>query len=259
MRRHPAPMAAIGMAAILLAGCSGTSGNRSQLSRDEGLLRSTRNLLQPTPLPLPRELDKQPLPRYIVEPGDVLLIQPIDLDSPVRLPGDQPVLPDGTINLGRYGLLMVAGRTIEEIDALVRGAVEAQTKNAGAITVRVLVRQSKVYYVLGNVNAPGAFQLTGRETVLDGIIAAGGLNDRASRRHIIMSRPTAPDSCRLVLPICYREIVQHGDTTTNYQLAPGDRIFVPSRSPWEQMCELFTTETVCGCDPPRRCEEVFHQ
>ena len=71
-----------------------------------------------------------------------------------------------------------------------------------------------------------------------------------------MSRPTSPDSCRLVLPICYLEIVQHGDTTTNYQLAPGDRIFVPSRSPWEQMCELFAKDSVCGCNPPRRCKEV---
>src|SRR5207244_3519626 len=82
-------------------------------------------------------------------------------------------------------------------------------------------RVSKVYYVLGEVNAPGSFTLSGRETVLDGILAAGGLNERASRRNIILSRPTHPDSCRVVLPICYYEIVQLGDTSTNYQLAPG--------------------------------------
>ena len=61
----------------------------------------------------------------------MLLIQPTDLDSPVRLPGDQPVLPDGTINLGRYGLLMVSGRTIEEIESLVRTAVEAVQERGG--------------------------------------------------------------------------------------------------------------------------------
>ena len=55
------------------------------------------------PLPLPRELNKALLPAYIVEPGDVLLVHPADLDSPIRLPADQPVLPDGSINLGRYG------------------------------------------------------------------------------------------------------------------------------------------------------------
>jgi hypothetical protein len=32
-----------------------------------------------------------------------------------------------------------------------------------------------------------------------------------------------------VLPICYEEIVQIGDTSTNYQIAAGDRIFVPTK------------------------------
>jgi polysaccharide biosynthesis/export protein len=105
---------------------------------------------------------------------------------------------------------------------------------------------SKVYYVLGQVNAPGAFPLQGRETVLDAIIAAGGLTDRASRRNIILSRPTAPDSCRIVIPICYREIVQLGDTSTNYQIAPGDRIVVPSRTYWEQLCPKKPECPPCG-------------
>jgi protein involved in polysaccharide export with SLBB domain len=191
----------------------------------------------PDPLPLPRELDKRVLAAYVVEPGDALLVQPADLDSPVHFPADQPVLPDGTINLGRYGRVVVAGMTVDEIENAVRAAVSAQTKNPGPMTVRIVTRASKVYYVLGEVNAPGAFQLTGRETVLDGIIAAGGLTDRGSRRNIILSRPTPPDGCRIVLPICYREIVHLGDTSTNYQLAPGDRIFVATRTccdelPW---------------------------
>src|SRR5262249_12277346 len=83
--------------------------------------------------------------------------------------------------------------------------------------------------------APGSFPLQGRETVLDGIVAAGGLNIRASRDNIILSRPTAPDGCRVVLPVCYRQVVQLGDTTTNYQLQPADRIYVPSQTLREQI------------------------
>jgi hypothetical protein len=178
----------------------------------------------------------------------------------VRLPGDQPVLPDGTINLGRYGRLGVAGKTVDEIEADVRALVQAQAqaqaqdkdkdkekdKEVGPITVRVVTRLSKVYYVLGEVNAPGAFPLNGRETVLDAILAAGGLTERASRQNIILSRPTHPNSCRVVLPVCYPQIVQLGDTTTNYQIAPGDRIFVASRTCWE---EMFHSKKECGlCD-----------
>lgn len=182
------------------------------------------------PLQIPRELEKHPLPTYIVEPGDVLLIQPVDLDSPVRLPGDQPVLPDGTINLGKYGHHLVMGKTVPEIEGMVQSVVRAQTKDAGFISVRLVSRQSKVYYVVGEVNSPGAFQLNGRETVLDALLQAGGLTDNSSRDNIILSRPTNPNCPRIVLPVCWKQIVQLGDTTTNYQIAPGDRIYVPTRS-----------------------------
>jgi protein involved in polysaccharide export with SLBB domain len=200
----------------------------------------------PEPAPWPKELNKSLLPPYILEPGDGLLVQPADLDSPVRLPGDQTVLPDGTIDLGKYGRFIVAGKTVDVIEKEVRQVVEAQTKDAGPITARIVTRASKVYYVLGEVNAPGAFNINGRETVLDGIIAAGGVNRQAAQRNIILSRPTAPDGCRIVLPICYRQIVQLGDTSTNYQLMPGDRIFVPSRTTCEK---LFSPKDECPpCD-----------
>jgi protein involved in polysaccharide export with SLBB domain len=217
---------------LFLSGCSLGAGNRLTLfPQGHRMLDSAREISQshPDAPPVPRELDKRPLPAYVVEPGDALLVVPADLDSPARLPGDQPVLPDGTIRLGRYGPLLVAGQTLDQIEVAVNALVKSLTKNAGPITVRVVSRVSKVYYVLGEVNSPGSFPLQGRETVLDGILAAGGLTDRASHHDIILSRPTAPNDCRVVLPVCYRQIVQLGDTSTNYQLAPGDRIFVASR------------------------------
>jgi len=108
-----------------------------------------------------------------------------------------------------------------------------------------------VYYVIGEVNAPGAYQLSGRETVLDAILAAGGLTERASRDNIILDRPSAPDSCRTVLPVCWSEIVQLGDTSTNYQMATGDRIYVPSRTFWEDLCRK--PQCPCGSRPQTAC------
>ncbi len=216
----------------LLSGCSSSAGNLLGLyTGGHSLTPQAKSMRSayPDALPLPRELDKRVASAYIVEPGDVLLVQPVNLDSPVRLPGDQTVLPDGTIQLGRYGQIVVAGKTVPQIEADVRTQIEAQQKDAGPITARLVTRVSKVYYVLGEVNAPGAFPLQGRETVLDAILAAGGLNDKASRKFITLARPTHADGCRVVLPICYNEIVQLGDTATNYQIANGDRIYVPTR------------------------------
>lgn len=238
--------------AILLAGCSSGQGGFTLIPTGHFLLDTTEGLRDSAPqgLDLPRELTKTVLDAYVIQPGDVLLIEPEALDSPLRFPTDQTVLADGNIDLGRFGRRMVAGKTVEQIEAEVREIVKAAGEEKSAINVRLITPRSAVYYVLGEVNAPGAFPLVGRETVLDGILAGGGLTARASRCNIILARPTAPAGCRVVLPICYRHIAQIGDTTTNYQLMPGDRIYVASRTLCEQISfwqQNADCEFCCGC------------
>ena len=100
--------------ALLLSGCSLTPGRSLTLFPEGHRIQDSAKAMRrafPDPVPLPRELDKRLLPSYVVEPGDVLLVQPADFESPVRIPADQPVLQDGTINLGRYGHVVVAGKT----------------------------------------------------------------------------------------------------------------------------------------------------
>jgi polysaccharide export outer membrane protein len=242
----------------MLTGCL---GGRTSFTPNNPLTEVARALRESSAPPpdYPRELAKTPAEPYVVEPGDVLLVQPSSFDSPVRLPGDQPVLPDGTIQLGRYGRLMVAGKTIDQIETEVNVLIrskepEAEKNGNGPILVRLVTRDSKVFYVLGEVNAPGAFPLRGRETVLDAIVIAGGLNTNASRKNILLSRPTPPDNaCRKVLPVNYDAIVQLGDTTTNYQIRAGDRVFVPSRTCREDLENLFhrrkEKDPLCGLAP----------
>jgi protein involved in polysaccharide export with SLBB domain len=235
-----------------VSGCSsGPGGNRfTPFPEGHRLIEPAREARVVADGPdVPRELAKVLHPPWIVEPGDVLLAQPANLDSPVRLPGDQTVLPDGSIKLGRYGRVVVAGKTVEQIEADVNALVQSQTRDAGPIIVRLVTRDSKVYYVLGEVNAPGSFQLKGRECVLDAILAAGGLTSGASRRNIILSRPTPPHGERVVLAVCYNHIVQLGDTTTNYQIKAGDRVYVSSRNCWDDLHCLFKGDCgPCGSD-----------
>src|SRR5262249_8157238 len=67
--------------------------------------------------------------------------------------------------------------------------------------------------------------ITGSETVLDGIANAGGLPPVSSRKKIWLARPS-PKSCYQILPVDWEVITRGGDPTTNWQLMPGDRIFV---------------------------------
>jgi len=205
----------------------------------------------PVPAPVPRELAMDLLPTHLVTPGDTLLVQPVELDAPLRLPPDQPVQPDGTIDLGTYGRPVVAGKTLAEVEAVVREAIKAKDKDAVAVTVRLLARPGEVFYVLGEVNAPGAFPVTGNDTVLSAITLAGGPTRRASEQNIVLSRPTVPDGCRVVLPVCYANIVQLGDTTTNYQLRPGDRIYVASKGMLEGLLPPRCQKPTAACARPQ--------
>ncbi|MCC6492197.1 MAG: polysaccharide export protein [Pirellulales bacterium] len=225
------------IACTLLAPAAGCTTGGSLFPNDHRLLPAAKDVAAVTRPSDPRELCKHALEAFYVQPGDVLLLEVIDLQADVRLPADQTVMPDGTIDLGQYGRIVVAGMTIEQIEVAVTAAVQAlhPDQSIKPINVRLNVAESAVYYVLGEVNAPGAYPLIGRETVLDGICTAGGLSDRASECQIILSRPTPPNCCRIVLPVCYDRIVQLGDTTTNYQLRPGDRIYVGTRTCWEAL------------------------
>jgi polysaccharide export outer membrane protein len=215
---------------LLLAACAGCTSWFQPRSHE--LMRTTKRLSDEDghPAPLPRELSKSLMIEHRLEPGDVLLVEPAEFDASIRLSGDQTVQPDGAIELGQFGRLPVAGKTTEEVQADVERLVSETSKKEVAVNVRLVEMNGKVVYVLGEVSSPGAYPLKGNETVLDAIIAAGGITDQADQSRVILNKPTAPVDCRVVLPVCYKHIVQLGDTSTNYQLEPGDRIYVPSRS-----------------------------
>ncbi len=260
---------------------------------------------------VPRELDKVTLPRYVVEPPDILLIEGVKLvpKSPhkfeifdvilVRVTGaypDQPiddaysidadgsinlgptygrirvtgltteeaedevrtelaqiltnvdvsisliqsagaqqvtgqhlVGPDGRVNLGTYGSAMVAGMTLEEVRAAVEKQLSLKLEDP-EVFVDVLAYNSKVYYVVTQGGGFGdnvtRLPVTGNETVLDAIASLGGISQVSSTK-LWIARP-APNGvgCEQVLPINWEEITRGASTATNYQLMPGDRLFI---------------------------------
>lgn len=240
-------MALVGLA-IVSNGCSSTTG-LTLWPNQFPLLPQAKQYSNVAQLPsnLPIEKCKTVLPNYFVEPGDDLLIEPVEFSSDLRLPPDQRVLVDGTIDLGEYGRIIVAGMTLEQIEEAVIVRIESITKKRHAINVRLLEANAAQVYVLGEVGSPAAYPLVGRETVLDAILAAGGLTSRASPCDIVLVRPTNPCDCRVVLPVCYRQITQMGDTTTNYQLQPGDRIYVGGRSFCQELQFWKINETCERC------------
>src|SRR5262249_43561860 len=104
--------------------------------------------------------------------------------------------------------------------------IRKDPEDTDRVIVDVSACNSKKYYVLGDVQLPGAYAITGHETVLDALQSAGGLLPPAPSRDIRLVRPAPPGTCcEQVLPVASTAI-EGGDPTTNYQLMPGDRLIV---------------------------------
>ena len=152
-----------------------------------------------------------------------------------RVAGAQPVAgqylvgPDGTINLRQYGLVQVAGKTVAEARLAVQKQLE-QFLASPELSVEVVAFNSKVYYVItqgaGMGDTVRRLPITGNETVLDAIANVNGLSQLSSKRMwIARPSPSHPDK-GTVLPIDWDAITQRGATASNYQVMPGDRIFI---------------------------------
>lgn len=183
----------------------------------------------------PRELRKVSLPLHVVEPPDELQVsvRPVALGFSTTT---VIVRTDGHIDLEFFGDVYVAGLTLPEIERkltllFLEVAQREQIEGPVEVSVRLIDgRTSKRYYVLGTVTNPNSFPMNGNETVLDGILQAGlRSNSLPEKAYLVRPHPVGgPDQ---VLKIDWFGITERGDTLTNYQLLPGDRIYVPGGRP----------------------------
>jgi polysaccharide export outer membrane protein len=144
--------------------------------------------------------------------------------------GEHLVRPDGTISLGMYGCVFVNGLTLGQIECVVEKHLSRWVLDP-QVSVDVFAYNSQKYYVIVDGGGYGqfvkAFPSMGYENVLDAIEKIGGLPAVSSKRKIWVARPTpANHHCTQILPVDWNAITQGGSTPTNYQIFPGDRIYV---------------------------------
>jgi polysaccharide biosynthesis/export protein len=202
-------------------GCSAFSGHREKKIPQYGVIDPHQ----------PRELEMVSMPSYVVEPPDEveISVRPASLEFNTTT---LIVRQDGVVDLGFFGDVYVSGLTLEESERkiaqhLAPVAAARNIKEPIDVSVRLVnANVSKQYYVLGTVTTQGKFPLTGSETVLDGILQAGlRSNSLPEKAYLVRPHPAGgPDT---VLKIDWCGIKDRGDSLTNYQLFPGDRIVVP--------------------------------
>jgi polysaccharide export outer membrane protein len=207
---------------------------------------------------LPKSAQKRIGPALVVEPPDLLLVEVLEATPGRPISGERLVRPDGSISLGFYGDIHVAGLTLPEVkEKIIRhlrkyisdvslgivdideetgeAVIDPVTKepklldprDSATVFVDLTAYNSQVYYVQGDVAAPGRLPVTGGETVLDALHFGGGVLPSADQSKIRLVRSYPKGSPVQVLPINYEEITMGTDSSTNYQILPNDRLVVP--------------------------------
>jgi polysaccharide export outer membrane protein len=153
----------------------------------------------------------------------------IDTSGRQLIAGEHLVRPDGQISLGIYGNVRVAGMTLDQVTAAVTAQLSKYLDDP-EVRVDMLGYNSKVFYVVtdggGNGERVDRIPFTGNETVLDAVAQIQGLSDISSKR-VWVARPSPPGCAgSQVMMVDWRGITQDGVTTTNYQILPGDRIYI---------------------------------
>ena len=137
----------------------------------------------------------------------------------------QRIQPNGKINLQLLGEVKITGLTVKEIGAklevlLSRFYVDPK------VTVRVVGYASKTLYIHGEVDSAGARPYTGRDTLLDAVLASGiSFRSWTSRTKVI--RPAYGDTPVRTIEGDIDRMLKTGDWSQNVLLEPNDIVYVP--------------------------------
>ena len=125
-------------------------------------------------------------PEYRLGYGDVIEVK---FFNESQFNETVPVRPDGRISLQRVGDIEVIGITPNELDSIVTGTYKKILINPD-VTVIVKEFGGQQFYVMGEVEKPGAYSMERGMTLLRAIATAGGPKFGASLKSVIYIRNT---------------------------------------------------------------------
>ncbi len=172
---------------------------------------------------------------YRLGAGDTVTVQAREVEELVEK--KYQIDAQGNLNLPVAGGLKVAGLTTQELEREVERRLR-EFYHRPAVTVVLTETQNRPVSVLGWVNHPGVYQLTGPRTLVEILSAAGGVRvDAGSAVHITRR----VDQGELPLPgatkdagekfhtgaVGLRDILEGRNAVSSFQVKPHDVITVP--------------------------------
>lgn len=134
------------------------------------------------------------------------------------------IRPDGKISLPLVGDTRAAGLEVEELREDITEKLKEFVDNPN-VSVIVLQANSMKIFVQGEVAQPGVYQLGSDTTLLHAISLAGGFNEWAKKKKIIVMREAGGKTLRITVD--YEKIIADKKMNQNIVLERGDTIIVP--------------------------------
>ena len=160
-------------------------------------------------------------PEYHIAPPDQL---EITVRPEPAITRSVVVRPDGHISFDLVGDVEVAGKTIREVQAEITQRISRFIVHPD-VAVNLAASRSRQIFVLGEIRNPGAYPILGTTSVIDAFGKAGGSTRFSKLSTARLLRPTEGEP--LAFHVNLEAIARSGDGQTNYELEPGDILFVP--------------------------------
>ncbi len=171
-------------------------------------------------------LDELPMdlpagPDYVVGPGDGLTI---NLSGGIAQRLQRVVDREGRIALPEVGAVEVTGRNLGDVQHLVRSVLRSEFRDVEADVSLSRIRTVRVY-VVGDVERPGAYDVSSLSTPLNALYMAGGPTSGGSLRMLEHYRGK-----QLLQQVDVYDLLLHGITGNMQRMEAGDTIEVPPLS-----------------------------
>ena len=158
---------------------------------------------------------------YRIDIGDVLEVHVWQEDA---LSKEVFVRLDGRISLPLIGDVVAAGKTSMELSRIL-GEKLSELVEEPSVSVLIKESNSRIYYMVGNINKPGVYPINTPVNLLQAIAKAGGLGEWADKDDIIIVRRiNGKDE---MLSFDYDDFVKGKDLSKNIMIHYGDTIIVP--------------------------------
>ena len=160
---------------------------------------------------------------YLIGPGDTLNI--IVWRNP-ELSMSVPVRPDGRLTTPLVDELVVQGKNSVEVAREVEKALSKFVRDpiVTVIVTSFVGPYSEQIRVVGEAAKPQFLPYKQKMTVLDVMIAVGGLTDFADGNNAMIQRGAEGDKRYTVR---LKDLIKRGDTSANVEMKPGDILIIP--------------------------------